>query len=35
MQLANINECLDTTLEIIWNELKYKATINKTYGAVP
>lgn len=35
MQLANINECLDTTFEIIWNELKYKAKINKNYGEIP
>ena len=28
---ADINECLDTTLSIITNELKYKTTINKNY----
>ncbi len=32
---VNINECLDTTLNIIWNELKYKATVNKHYGELP
>ena len=31
---AEINECLETTLNIIWNELKYKATMEKDYGDV-
>ena len=35
LQLVNINECLDTTLNIVWNELKYKATLHKTYGDLP
>lgn len=30
--LASMNECLDTTLKIVWNELKYKAEIKKEYG---
>ena len=32
---ANINECMETTINIVWNELKYKATINKDYGDIP
>ncbi len=28
----DINACLDTTLNVIWNELKYKAKVNKSYG---
>lgn len=28
----NINDCLETTLKIVWNELKYKAEIQKEYG---
>lgn len=35
-QLASdINECLDSTLNIIWNELKYKCEIKKEYGELP
>ena len=32
---ADINECLDTTLNIIWNELKYKCEVQKNYGELP
>lgn len=32
---ADINECLESTINIIWNELKYKAKINKEYGELP
>ncbi len=32
---ADINECIESTLNIIWNELKYKATIEKEYGELP
>ena len=31
-QQADINECLETTLNIVWNELKYKAQVEKDYG---
>jgi len=31
----NINECLDATINIVWNELKYKCTLNKEYGDLP
>ena len=32
---ANINECFDNTLKIIWNELKYKVVVVKEYGDIP
>ncbi len=32
---ADINECLESTLKIVWNELKYKATVNTDYGELP
>ncbi len=32
---ADINECIESTLNIVWNELKYKATIQKEYGEIP
>ncbi|MDF1614524.1 ATP-binding protein [Desulfurivibrio dismutans] len=31
----DLNQCLEETLNIIWNELKYKAKINKDYGDLP
>jgi len=32
---ADINEGLESTISIAWNELKYKATIVKEYGQLP
>jgi len=32
-QNVDIHECLDTTINIVWNELKYKAKIVKDYQA--
>ncbi|MBI4681675.1 MAG: PAS domain S-box protein [Nitrospirae bacterium] len=32
---ADINECIESTLNIVWNELKYKTTVEKEYGALP
>jgi PAS domain S-box-containing protein len=32
---ADINAALDDTINLTWNELKYKATIVKEYGEVP
>jgi len=32
---ADINECLDTTINIVWNELKYKCEVHKEYGELP
>jgi two-component system NtrC family sensor kinase len=34
-KLADINAGLESTLNIVWNELKYKATVNKEYGDLP
>ena len=34
-KLADINEGLETTLNVMWNELKYKCTIEKDYGELP
>ncbi len=31
---VDINECLEATINIIWNEVKYKAEIKKDYGAI-
>ncbi|MCK5346570.1 MAG: GHKL domain-containing protein, partial [Candidatus Heimdallarchaeota archaeon] len=32
---ADINECLENTIKVIWNELKNKAKIIKEYGELP
>lgn len=32
---VDINECLDATLSMVWNELKYNATVVKEYGDLP
>jgi len=32
---ADINECIESTLNIVWNELKYKTTVEKEYGELP
>jgi two-component system NtrC family sensor kinase len=32
---ADIVACLDSAVSIVWNELKYKATLRKNYGALP
>jgi len=34
-QLVDINTCLESTLNVVWNELKYKATVIKKYGELP
>ncbi len=31
----NLNQCLDSTLHVVWNELKYKTTVEKDYGDLP
>lgn len=35
MQWADLHQGIDTTLNIVWNELKYKCTVTKHYGALP
>jgi PAS domain S-box-containing protein len=32
---ANLNKGLESTLNIVWNEIKYKATVKKDYGDIP
>lgn len=34
-QFANLERGLDSTLNIVWNELKYKAEVVKEYGGIP
>ena len=34
-KISDINKSLDSTLNIVWNELKYKAEITKNYGDLP
>jgi len=35
IQSADINDGIETTLNVVWNELKYKATVNKELGNLP
>ena len=35
LMMADINECIESTLNIVWNELKYKSEVFKDYGALP
>ena len=32
---VDLNDCLDSTLNIVWNELKYKAEVKRDYGNLP
>ncbi|OGP67045.1 MAG: hypothetical protein A2W27_09475, partial [Deltaproteobacteria bacterium RBG_16_44_11] len=32
---ANINECIESSINIVWNELKQKAALHKDYGNLP
>jgi len=32
---VDLNDCLENTITIAWNELKYKATLNREYGELP
>jgi PAS domain S-box-containing protein len=32
---TDLNKCLEDALRICWNEIKYKATVHKDYGALP
>ena len=34
-ELADITKNIESTLNVVWNELKYKATIHKDYGELP
>jgi len=35
MEQADINECLERTINIAWNELKYKVTLERDFGDLP
>ena len=35
LKLANINRNIESTLNIVWNEIKYKATVSKEFGDLP
>ena len=35
MQWANLEEGLESTLNVVWNELKYKVEVVKDYGKIP
>jgi two-component system NtrC family sensor kinase len=35
LKYADINKNLESTLNVVWNELKYKATVTKDYGELP
>jgi PAS domain S-box-containing protein len=35
LQHANLESGLDSTLNVVWNEVKYKAEVSKEYGGVP
>jgi PAS domain S-box-containing protein len=32
---ADINACIESTLNIVWNEIKYKAKLKKHFGDIP
>ena len=34
-ELFDVHECMENTISIIWNELKYKAQLDKQYGDIP
>ncbi|MFK5926375.1 MAG: PAS domain S-box protein [Desulfuromusa sp.] len=34
-QLADVNECLESTIGIVWNEVKYKAKLEKELAELP
>ena len=34
-KMADLNQGLESTLNIVWNELKYKAKVTKSYGDLP
>jgi signal transduction histidine kinase len=34
-KMANINDRIEATLKLVWNEIKYKCTLHKDYGDIP
>jgi len=35
LELADLNELIESTLTIVWNEVKYVATLNREFGEIP
>ena len=35
LKAVDINKCIGSTLNVVWNELKYKATVEKQFGEIP
>ncbi len=35
IQLTDLNECIESTIAIVWSEVKYKAELNKDLGDLP
>ncbi|TQV87596.1 GAF domain-containing sensor histidine kinase [Aliikangiella coralliicola] len=35
LEPKDVNECIDNTLKIIWNEIKYTCEVVKNYGEIP
>ncbi len=35
IQLVDLNECLESAVKVVWNEIKYKAEITKEFGEIP
>lgn len=34
-QFADLHKCIDSTLNVVWNEVKFKAEVEKNYGNIP
>lgn len=34
-QITDLHKCLDSTINIVWNELKYKCTLQREYASLP
>lgn len=34
-KMADINAAIESTINIVWNEVKYKATLHRNYGHIP
>jgi PAS domain S-box-containing protein len=35
LRTVNVNDSIESTLNIVWNEIKYKAVVHKEYGDIP
>lgn len=35
LKLADINNCLNSTIQIVWNELRYNIKLHKDFGVIP